>query len=320
MEKLKKQRHTNTFTSFVIRLNTFRWVRWLQNPNKKILILIIVIALAFNAYTFVTAFQITTTDYSSQYARDFSAYYMGEWRLFHNPNQVYAPGIYQPGDYVIHPEAQIFKYAPSFLIFMAPILTLSYQDALRAFDVVQFLSVFALAFFVYKIANEKSIFLGALSAVVVLLAFAPLVPSYYWGYAQGNAHVLQNTLIVGALYFAFTKKPFASAFLLAVGAFDPRAMLFALPLLLWYNRGSLVKFAVGTVAFISVLNVPFFFYHNIAWTFMQTEGGADIVSQVYVYDLIAFFSIATLSIVEIINYFEPKFRLRLLANSSKAAA
>lgn len=266
----------------------------MQSSNKKILILVIAIAIALNAFTFLAAYPETFKPMSPIYARDFSAYYIGEWRLFNNPNTIYIGGN-QPGDYHISPNVQTFKYTPSFLIFFAPFMILSYQAALNVFDILQFVSIFALGFFVYKIVKDKKLLVAAISTSIVLIAFQP---GYYSGYTQANAHIIQTSLIVGALYFGFSKKPWLSALLFAVAAFDPRGALLALPLLLWYNRQKLLKFGVGVIAFVATLNLPFFFYNNIGLNFLQTEVNGDIVSQIYSYDLIPIIAVATLTILE----------------------
>ena len=281
----------------------------MQSKNKKlILILVIIIALALNAFTFCLAYPETFKPMSPIYARDFSAYYIGEWRLLHNPSTIYIGGN-QPGDYHISPNVQTFKYTPSFLIFFAPFINLSYQNALNVFDILQFVSIFALAFFVYKIVKNKNLLWGAIAAVIVLIAFQP---GYYWGYAQANAHIIQTSLIVGALYFGFSKKPWLSASLFAIAAFDPRGALLALPLLLWYNRQKLLKFGVGTVAFLAALNLPFFFYYNIGINFLQTEVNGDIVSQIYSYDLIPMIAVATLTILEVITIIDKRTNFSFL--------
>ena len=272
------------------------------SKNKLVLISVIAIALALNAYTFSLAYPETFKPMSPIYARDFSAYYIGEWRLLHNPSTIYIGGN-QPDDYPITPNVHTFKYMPSFLIFFAPFINLSYQDALVAFNILQFVSIFALAFFIYKIVKDKKLLWGSIAAIVVLIAFQP---GYYWGYAQANAHIIQTTLIVGALYFGFSKKPLLSALLLTVAAFDPRIALLAFPLLLWYNRQRLLRFIIGTVAFLGAFNLPFFFYHNIGMNFLQTEVNGDIVSQIYSYDLTPMIAVATLTILEIITVIDKR--------------
>ena len=292
--------------------------------KKTAIISVILLAVLLNLSIFCYAYPQTFTPQSDTLARDFSAYYTGGWRLFHNPTQIYSQNI-QPGDYQILPQPQPFKYTPNFLIIFAPFLTLNYQNALNAFDIVQFLSILALAFFVYKIVKDKNIFLAVTVAVIVLiepLLFTPSAsydaanflhyrmislhvqtfsPSYYCGYLLANAHILQNTLLVGALYFGFAKKPWLSALLFTFGIFDPRCALFALPLLLWYNRRSIWTFIAGSAAFIAATNLPFFFYYGIGFTFLKTEINGSVVSQMFLYDWIPLFSIAALTILEIIT-------------------
>ncbi len=278
----------------------------MQSKNKKlILISVIAIALALNAYTFSLAYPETFKPMSPIYARDFSAYYIGEWRLFNNPTTIYIGGN-QPGDYYIPPNVQTFKYTPSFLIFFAPFISLSYQNALNVFDILQFVSIFALAFFVYQIVKNKKLVGAAIVAFIILIAFQP---GYYWGYAQANAHIIQTSLIVGALYFGFSKKPWLSALLFAIGAFDPRGALLALPLLLWYNRQKLLKFGLGIVAFLTALNLPFFFYYNIGLDFLRIEVNGDIVSQIYSYDLVPMIAVAALTVLEVVMIIEKRINL-----------
>ncbi|MGD0204301.1 MAG: hypothetical protein ABSC20_10400 [Candidatus Bathyarchaeia archaeon] len=292
--------------------------------KKGAIALVILLAVLLNLSIFCFAYPQTFKPESPTLARDFSAYYNGEWRLFHNPTEIYVGGT-QPGDYPFSQQPQTFKYAPSFLILLAPFLTLSYQNALNAFDIIQFLSILFLAFFVYKLVENKNLFLAAIVAVIVLvdpLLFSPSAsysaanflhyriislhvqtfsPSYYCGYLLANAHILQTVLLVGALYFGFAKKPWLSALLFAFGAFDPRGALLALPLLLWYNRHSIWAFIAGSAAFLAATNLPFFFYYGIGFAFLKTETNGSVVSQMYLYDWIPLFSIASLTILEIIT-------------------
>jgi hypothetical protein len=118
----------------------------------------------------------STVEFSYFLLRVSSTYYMGEWRLFHNPTKVYYDGS-QPGDYELIGQPQPFKYTPSFLILFAPFLALSYQNALNAFDIVQFLSIIALAFFVYKLVEDKNLFLAAVVALIVVVDPLLIAPS-----------------------------------------------------------------------------------------------------------------------------------------------
>jgi hypothetical protein len=296
--------------------------------KKTAIILVILLTALLNLQIFCFAYTQTLTPQSPTLARDFSAYYIGEWRLLHNPTAVYYEG-HQPGDYQILGQPQAFRYIPSFLILFAPFLTLSYQNALNAFDIVQFLSILALAFFVYKLIENKPLILASIVAVIVLvnpllfpLIFSPsggysltnflhwrifslhaqtISPCYYCGYLLANAHILQNTLLVGALYFGFAKKPWLSVLLFTFGLFDPRALFPALPLLLWYNRQAIRKFIVGSAAFLAATNLPFFFYYGVGFAFLQAEISASVVSNFCLYDWIPLYSIAALTILEVVT-------------------
>ena len=288
------------------------------------LILVILIVVAINVVSFCVAYPETLKPESGNLARDFSAYYIGEWRLLHNPTQIYYGGSL-PTDYQILPKPQSFKYTPSFMILFAPFLALSYQDALFAFEIVQIALIPALAFFTYKLVKDKGLSLAAIVALIVIVEPLPtpplyqtsidifhfqltnlipqsFAPVYSIGYAVVNAHVLQTILLVGALYFGFSKKPWLSALLFTFGAFDPRAALFALPLILYYNRHKLKQFIAGTIAFIVITNLPFFFYYGIGFTFLRTEVSGSIVSQMYPYDWLPLYVVAALTVMEIINH------------------
>jgi len=290
----------------------------LSKDQKIIRILLVTIVL--NIIFFCVAYPETFKPESTTYARDFSAYYIGEWRLLHNPAQVYYGGVL-PSDYQILPNPQSFKYSPSFLILLAPFSTLNYQNALNAFDILQIALIPALAFFVYKLVKDKSLCLGAITAVLVMIDPLPSImtnsagvtlnlgsfaPSYLLGYALVNAHILQTVLLVGALYFGYAKKPWLSALMLAFGLLDPRAALLAFPLLLWYNRQKLLQFIVGSAAFIAITNLPFFFYYGIGFSFLKAEVNGNIISQMYPYDWIPLYAVATLTIVEIITAIQHK--------------
>jgi hypothetical protein len=50
--------------------------------------------------------------------------------------------------------------------------------------------------------------------------------------------------------------------------------------------------------------LPFFFYNNIGLTYLQTEVTGSIVSQMYPYDWLPLYTIATLMIFEILTFNE----------------
>lgn len=283
--------------------------------KKKVLAIAIIVALALNAATFIVAYPRTFKPLDQTYAADFSAYYIGEWRLFHNPTAIYYSGDYQQGDYVIMPKPQTFMYPPSFLVFFAPFLALDYQNALTIFNFLQLISIFALAFLLYRLLENKELLLGCIAAVVILLLPVPdlnhlglqyLFQGYYWGYALANAHVIQTALIIGAIYFGYTKKPWLSALVLAISSFDPRVTLLALPLLVWYNRGKLRKFVAGSILFITAFNLPFFFYSNIGLTFLEKRFNGGTVGAMYAYDWLPLAAVAALTVTEAITVYAAK--------------
>ncbi|MCW4025696.1 MAG: glycosyltransferase 87 family protein [Candidatus Bathyarchaeota archaeon] len=286
-----------------------------KNKNKKTLYIIIAATLVnfcIFLFAFPDAFKLPA---DATFARDFSAYYIGEWRLFNNPTQVYYGGGL-PTDYPIYPMVQSFKYTPSFLVMFAPFVLLSYENALAAFDLLTVALIPALAFFVYKLVKDKNIILAAAVAIIVLINPLPAIQinntisyaaGYYFGYLLGNAHILQAILLVGALYFGFAKKPWLSALLFTFGAFDPRPALFALPLLLWYNRGELAKFVSGTAGLVVLTNLPFFFYYGVGFAFLREIGQAHIVSQWYPYDWVPIYAVLALTIMEVITTLNKKY-------------
>jgi hypothetical protein len=293
------------------------------NRNTAI-ISVIILALILNFSIFLKAYPETFVPQTPTLERDFSAYYMGAWRLFNNPSQVYYDGSL-PGDYPLVGAPQPFKYLPNFLIWFSPFLLLSYQNALNAFDILMFLSMIPLAFFVYRLVHGKNLFLSVAVVLIVLLQpilISPSIgyddlnflhyriisldvqtisPSYLCGYTLANAHVLQNTLLVGAIYFAYIKKPLISALLLTFAAFDPRVALVALPLLLWYNRESLVKFVGGTAVMLLATNLPIFLYGGVGESFLSMVVHASVVSQMYLYEYIPLYAIGALTLLELVT-------------------
>jgi hypothetical protein len=266
-------------------------------------------------------------------ARDFSAYYIGAWRLFNNPTMVYHDGGIV-GDYALEGVPQPFKYVPSFLILMIPFLAFKYIDALVVFDFLQLALIPLLAFFVYKLVKNKNVVLGCLAAWTIIACLWPtpasnipwtepihlglfditqqsFSPAYYCGYVYINSHVLQTILLVAAIYFGYLKKPLVSALLFTFGLMDPRAALFAVPLLMWYNRDRLYRFLLASLILGAVTLLPFFFYYDVGLTFLQTVLKADIISQSYAYDWIPTYSVLALTIVEVAYLIKMKRQTRM---------
>src|SRR5665647_2087350 len=113
--------------------------------RKTIFIIAAVVLIALNFYTFIIAYPETytpspgITTLGINLAKDFSAYYIGAWRLWHNPSQIYHFGALGGAEPVTPPHPETYKYLPSFLLFISPLLTVNYQQALLFFNIAQFM-------------------------------------------------------------------------------------------------------------------------------------------------------------------------------------
>jgi hypothetical protein len=180
--------------------------------RKNIFIIAVSVLIALNFYTFVVAYPETYTPSPGitapgiNLAKDYSAYYIGAWRLWHNPSQIYHFGALDGAEPVTPPYPQAYKYLPSFLLIISPMLTLNYQQALLAFDIVQFMLLPAVAFFLYRLLNTKHLAVViAVSVLALLLPFPTanwgLSPSYFWQWGEGQAKVLVTFLLLLSFYF-----------------------------------------------------------------------------------------------------------------------
>lgn len=149
-----------------------------QSSRKKLLIVTVVILLLFNFFVLLLAYPETfRLDGNDKLAKDFSAYYIGAWRLLHNPSQVYTRGLVSDGEPQIYPQPQGYMYTPSFLLFILPSLSLDYHDALAVFDGLQFALLPLMAFLIYKLLSKKNL---AVVTAVMLIVFLPF-PLPHWG-------------------------------------------------------------------------------------------------------------------------------------------
>jgi hypothetical protein len=216
----------------------------------RILFLAAIAALiVLNLYTFLLAYAETTRldsgiSGSRVLAKDFSAYYIGAWRLLHDASQVYTRGFVNDGEYRVLPQPEAYKYLPSFLVMISPLLSLGYQQALVAFDVFQFVLLPLIALLLYKLLSRKGLVLTLLVAVIVLLQPLPLPnwglsASYYWQWGEGQAKVFDTFLLLLAFYLGNSRRPLLSGIVFALAAFDPRFAVLSLPLFVFYNRKNL---------------------------------------------------------------------------------
>ncbi len=89
--------------------------------GKELLIVLVAVLLAINGYVLVLAQPETLRlDGGGSLAKDFSAYYIGSWRLWHNPADLYTYGSVADGEPIISPHPQLYKYLPSFLVLISP--------------------------------------------------------------------------------------------------------------------------------------------------------------------------------------------------------
>jgi hypothetical protein len=235
-------------------------------------------------------------------AKDFSAYYIGAWRLFHDPARIYTRGFVPDGEYDVLPQPESFKYLPSFLVIFSPFFLLPYQSSLTAFDAFQFLLLPLMALMVYRITRERSLGIKVAAAAVVLLLPIPfnqgaweVSVSYYWQWAEGQSKVLEAFLLILAAYLGRIEKPRLSGVAYGLSLFDPRFCLLGLPLFVGLNpriRASL-GFAAGAA---TATNVPLLF-PGVLQGFLGMVLGQGLATPLYYYSWIPLATVATLTIV-----------------------
>ncbi|HYB92593.1 MAG TPA: hypothetical protein VED00_00395 [archaeon] len=236
--------------------------------GKTILLLVALVSIALNLYTFSLAYPQTFVINSGccatvPLAKDFSAYYTAAWRLLHDPSNVYTKGFLADGETQILPQPEQFKYLPIFLVFIVPLTLLNYQSALTAFDIIQLLLLPLMAWLVYKLLDKDrtSTLVIALVFIVALLQPSPtpnwgLSVSYFWQWEEGQDKVLNTIILLLAFYFGQTKKPYLSGIFLALGSFDLRFFVLSIPLFLLYNKMQLKKALAALLISLGVFTSP----------------------------------------------------------------
>jgi hypothetical protein len=279
----------------------------------------IAVLIALNLYTFIVAYPETyavnagINTSGTILAKDFSAYYMGAWRLWNNPAHIYTLGALKDGEPVILPHPETYKYLPSFLLVVSPFLSLNYQQALLAFDIVQFMLLPLMAYLLYKLLSGKPFAVTFVVMVISLLLPFPspqggLSLSYYWQWGEGQAKVFITFLLLLSFYFGSRGKPYLSGGAFAFGFFDPRFGLLAIPLFVMYNRKKL-KAATASAISALVLSNLMLLYPGMASGFISMVFSSAINTPLYYYSLIPLFtllSLITVNYKEIATAFNPK--------------
>jgi hypothetical protein len=277
---------------------------------KLLFALALAVIIALNLFTFVVAYPQTYTPSSginpgSNLAKDFSAYYVGAWRLWNNPSKIYTFGAQGGNEPMTPPHPQAYKYLPSFLLVISPFLLLSYQQALLAFDIVQFLFIPAMAFLLYRLLGKKPLAVTFVVMVLALLLPFPTIGtgaslSYYWQWGEGQAKVFLTFLLLLSFYLGNRDKPYLSGIVFAFGFFDPRFGLLALPLFIMYNRKNLKAASLTALVALALLNVMLV-YPGMASGFTSMVFGSGVTTPLYYYSLIPLLTLLSLIVV---NYKE----------------
>jgi hypothetical protein len=214
--------------------------------NKKALVALLAVLVVLNLFTFLPAFsQISIIDSgccsNHPLAKDFSGVYIGAWRLFHDPVQVYTHGNVSDGEPPIFPQPEQYKYLPSYLLLVSPILLFPYPEAMVLYDICQFLLLPLIGITVYFLTREKgwAITVIAESLALLLPAAAPgwgFSVAYFWQWKEAQSKVIETMLLTLSFYSGNVRRPVWSGVLLGLAFFDPRFALVSIPLFLFNNR------------------------------------------------------------------------------------
>src|SRR5208337_4336993 len=217
-----------------------------------------------------------------------------------------------------------YKYLPSFLLVVSPFLSLNYQQALLAFDIVQFMLLPLMAYLLYKILENKPLAVTFAVMIIALLLPFPspqggLSLSYYWQWGEGQAKVFITFLLLLSFYFGSKGKPYLSGIAFAFGFFDPRFGLLAIPLFVMYNRKKIKAATASAIGALALSNLMLL-YPGMASGFTSMVFSSAVNTPLYYYSLIPFFTLLSLIIVnykEIAAAFNPKRSFSSLTDTTK---
>ena len=300
-----------------------------SRTTKSLFVAGVAILILLNLYTFIAAYPETYTPSpgintsGTILAKDFSAYYIGAYRLWHNPANIYTLGA-QNCEPATPPQPEAYKYLPSFLLVASPLLALDYQQALLAFDIVQFALLPLMATLLYRLIGKKG-----LAVTFVVMAIALLLPfpapnwglslGYYWQWGEGQAKVIETFLLLLAFYLGSRGKPWLSGVVFAFGFFDPRFGLLATPLFVMYNKKTL-KPAVGSFLGALILSNAMLLYPALGSGFIGMVFNSALSTPLYYYSFIPFFTLLALIAVnykEIIIAFDYRQKLSRYTKNRK---
>jgi len=284
------------------------------------------VLIGLNFLTFLSAFpRMSGYDVGGK-GRDFSAYYIAAWRFLNDPSRIYQGGAIA-GQYPIYLYPATFKYPPFFILLIIPFLLTSYQSAIVAFNIVQFMMLPAIAILIYKTMTWRNRSVLAMVPVLVLSLLAPFAApqtlflqyrvkfveaffatgsiaslqdgfsnAYYWQWVEGNSRVLELLLFFLSLFLATRKSAF-SGVAFGLSTFDPRLALIALPITLAFNKASknLPRFLDGLIITLSI-NIPLALYSDIGRQFV-TEALRSGPFIFYAYEWIPFYAIIAFTLV-----------------------
>ncbi|HZW57617.1 MAG TPA: glycosyltransferase 87 family protein [Nitrososphaerales archaeon] len=285
-----------------------------RSGKKRALILASIVAalLGLNFFTFLAAIPETSTIdggccTNHVLAKDFSAFYVSAWRLFSDPSNLYMNGVVNDGGPHILPQPEPYKYLPSMLLLISPLLLLDYHSALLAFDALQFLLLVPIAILIAKLLKRRSLGVTAAVLAIALLEPSPVsFPNYGFSvtyfllWAEGQSKVLLLFLLLLSLYYAKEGRAVTSGVLLGLASFDPRFALLSIPLFLAYS-GSIRFFKRWLdVALVSIiaLNLPILLLPSTGANFVRMLFSGGISTPIYPYALIPTLTLVAISVVE----------------------
>ena len=142
-----------------------------------------------------------------------------------------------------------------------------------------------MAFLLYTLLEKKNPAIAFLILVLVLLLPYPmpgrgLSVSYFMSWAEGQAKIFLSFLLLVSFYFGYKGRAALSGVAFALGAFDPRFALLALPLFLFYNKGKLKAAFVPMIITLIATNFMVF-YPGTAQGFVDMVLGSGSTTPFY---------------------------------------